>query len=304
MSELQLRAVVADRHLDVEFSVSAGEVLAVLGPNGAGKSTALHVIAGLVRPDDGVRAVGGSGVDRHRGRGECGDARPPGGPALAGPVAVPAHERCRERGLRTTQSSEGVRLRSLRQQSDGAALATRGGRRALRRPKTAATVRGSSPAGGDRARVGGRTRRVVARRTTGRARRRRGRGHPRRAAHRGYPHRLCGSSDHPRPAGRVHARRSGRCSNRKISEIGPVADVLTAPRSHFGARIAGINLINGTIGPDGSLHARSGARWHGAPARSRTTSSPQGKTRSRCSRLRLWRCIESTRTAARAIRLR
>ncbi|MGC2652965.1 MAG: ATP-binding cassette domain-containing protein, partial [Mycobacterium sp.] len=44
MSELQLRAVIADRGFDVEFSVSAGEVLAVLGPNGAGKSTALHVV--------------------------------------------------------------------------------------------------------------------------------------------------------------------------------------------------------------------------------------------------------------------
>jgi molybdate transport system ATP-binding protein len=52
----------------------------------------------------------------------------------------------------------------------------------------------------------------------------------------------------------------------KISEIGPVADVLTAPRSHFGARIAGINLVNGTVGPDGSLHARSGAHWHATPA--------------------------------------
>src|SRR5208337_880531 len=51
----------------------------------------------------------------------------------------------------------------------------------------------------------------------------------------------------------------------KISEIGPVPDVLTAPRSHFGARIAGINLVNGTIAPDGSLHARSGARWHATP---------------------------------------
>ena len=58
MSELQLRAVVADRQLDVEFSVSAGEVLAVLGPNGAGKSTALHVIAGLVRPDEGLVRLG------------------------------------------------------------------------------------------------------------------------------------------------------------------------------------------------------------------------------------------------------
>ena len=37
----------------------------------------------------------------------------------------------------------------------------------------------------------------------------------------------------------------------KIAEIGPVSDVLTAPRSHFGARIAGVNLVNGTVGPDG-----------------------------------------------------
>src|SRR6202012_1542728 len=58
MSELQLRAVVVDRQLDVEFSVSAGEVLAVLGPNGAGKSTALHVIAGLVPPDEGFVRLG------------------------------------------------------------------------------------------------------------------------------------------------------------------------------------------------------------------------------------------------------
>ncbi|EUA42571.1 ABC transporter family protein [Mycobacterium xenopi 4042] len=58
MSGLRLRAVVADRGLDVEFSVEPGEVLAVLGPNGAGKSTALHVIAGLVRPDEGLVRLG------------------------------------------------------------------------------------------------------------------------------------------------------------------------------------------------------------------------------------------------------
>src|SRR3954462_5144144 len=58
MSDLQLSAVVTDRQLDVQFSVSAGEVLAVLGPNGAGKSTALHVIAGLIRPDTGQVRLG------------------------------------------------------------------------------------------------------------------------------------------------------------------------------------------------------------------------------------------------------
>ena len=47
-----------DRDVDIEFGVAAGEVLAVLGPNGAGKSTALHVIAGLVRPDTRRGAVG------------------------------------------------------------------------------------------------------------------------------------------------------------------------------------------------------------------------------------------------------
>jgi molybdate transport system ATP-binding protein len=62
-------------------------------------------------------------------------------------------------------------------------------------------------------------------------------------------------------ADRVLVLESGR-----IAEMGPVAEVLTAPRSHFGARIAGINLVNGTIAPDGSLHAGSGALWHGSPA--------------------------------------
>ena len=59
MAELHVAATVAARRFDVEFDVAAGEVLAVLGPNGAGKSTALHVIAGLLRPDTGVVRVGG-----------------------------------------------------------------------------------------------------------------------------------------------------------------------------------------------------------------------------------------------------
>jgi molybdate transport system ATP-binding protein len=56
---VHVRAVVADRDVDIEFTTTAGEVLAVLGPNGAGKSTTLHVIAGLVRPDEGLVRLGG-----------------------------------------------------------------------------------------------------------------------------------------------------------------------------------------------------------------------------------------------------
>lgn len=111
MSKLQLRAVVADRRLDVEFSVSAGEVLAVLGPNGAGKSTALHVIAGLLRPDAGLVRLG----DRVLTDTEAGvnvathDRRV--GLLLQDPF-VSTPERGQKRGLRTTMPSRDVWVRA------------------------------------------------------------------------------------------------------------------------------------------------------------------------------------------------
>ena len=58
MTGVELRARVESRSVDLELSLDPGEVLAVLGPNGAGKSTVLHVIAGLLRPDDGTVRVG------------------------------------------------------------------------------------------------------------------------------------------------------------------------------------------------------------------------------------------------------
>lgn len=51
----------------------------------------------------------------------------------------------------------------------------------------------------------------------------------------------------------------------RIVDSGAVADVLGTPRSRFGARIAGVNLVRGVI--DGPSVLRSAGRvWHGMPA--------------------------------------
>ncbi len=47
-----------DRDVDVSLDVADGETVAVLGPNGAGKSTLLSAIAGVLRPDSGSAILG------------------------------------------------------------------------------------------------------------------------------------------------------------------------------------------------------------------------------------------------------
>jgi molybdate transport system ATP-binding protein len=46
-------AAVLDRSVELAFDVAEGETVALLGPNGAGKSTVLAVTSGLLRPDRG-----------------------------------------------------------------------------------------------------------------------------------------------------------------------------------------------------------------------------------------------------------
>lgn len=266
MSELQLRAVVADRHLDVEFTVSAGEVLAVLGPNGAGKSTALHVIAGLIRPDHGLVRLGdrvltdtaaGVNVATHDRRVGLLLQDPLLFPhmSVAANVAFGPHSR---RGwlspARAAEKATALRWlrevdaeqfadRKARQLSGGQAqrvaiaraLAAEPDVLLLDEPLNGLDV---AAAAGVRAVLRG----VVSR--TG-------------CAVVLITHDLL---DVFTLADRVLVLEAG-----KIAEIGPVADVLTMPRSHFGARVAGVNLVNGTVAPDASLQARSGARWHAAP---------------------------------------
>jgi D-xylose transport system ATP-binding protein len=48
---------------DIEFSVEAGEVVALVGDNGAGKSTLVKAIAGVYTPDEGDVLFNGTHVD-------------------------------------------------------------------------------------------------------------------------------------------------------------------------------------------------------------------------------------------------
>lgn len=273
MNGLSLQAVVAVRRLDVAFSVSPGEVLAVLGPNGAGKSTALHVIAGLVHPDRGLVRLGdrvltdtevGVNVATHDRRVGLLLQDPLLFPHLTVAANVAFGPHCRHRMSRLFRSGR-VRhresaLRWLRE-VDAEQLADRkprelsGGqaqRVAIARALAAEPdvllldepLTGLDVAAAASIRAALRT--VVARR--------------------GCPAILITHDllDAVTLADRVLVLESG-----KISEIGPVSSVLTTPRSQFGARIAGVNLVNGTIGPDGALRTASGARWYGAPTQDR-----------------------------------
>ncbi len=50
---------------NVTLRLNRGDRVAVVGPNGAGKSTLFHVIAGVVRPDEGQVRIYGSGPGGH-----------------------------------------------------------------------------------------------------------------------------------------------------------------------------------------------------------------------------------------------
>lgn len=56
---LRLEATITDRDIDVTFDVADGETVAILGPNGAGKSSVLAAIAGILRPDAGRATLDG-----------------------------------------------------------------------------------------------------------------------------------------------------------------------------------------------------------------------------------------------------
>ena len=220
MSGLQVRATVAERHVDIEFVAAPGEVVAILGPNGAGKSTALHLVAGLLQPDSGQVRLGDHVLTDTAAR-----------------VFVPAHARrvgmllqdpllfphmSVEANVAFAPRSRGLRRRAAR--ASAAQWLDRVG---------AADLAGRAPdelSGGQAQRI------AIAR------------------ALAAEPDVLL--LDEPLTGLDVAAA----AAIRKL-----LRDVLAAPRSHFAARIAGINLVNGTLAEEGVLCGGDGIRWHGVP---------------------------------------
>ncbi|MCV7026803.1 ATP-binding cassette domain-containing protein [Mycolicibacterium novocastrense] len=262
MTGVSVRAVVEQRGVDVAFDVGAGEVLAVLGPNGAGKSTILHVIAGLVRPDDGLVRVGprvlsdteaGVHVATHDRRVGLLMQDPLLFPHLdvAANVAFAPASRRPEHWLAQVDAT-GLADRRPRQLSGGQAQRVALARALAAEPDVLLL---DEPLAGLDVAAAAAMRKVLRDVLT-----RDGRSAVM------VTHDVL---DVVTLADRVLVLESGR-----IAEIGSAATVLAAPRSDFGARLAGVNLVRGTADGHGVLTTRWGAAWHASPAPDTATAGP------------------------------
>ncbi|MBM7458847.1 sulfate/molybdate ABC transporter ATP-binding protein [Rhodococcus coprophilus] len=254
MTGLRVRARVDARSVDLDLEVSPGSVVAILGPNGAGKSTLLNLVAGLVQPDDGHIELGGRVLTDT----ETGVAVPPHRRSVAllaqqallfphltaaGNVAFAPRSAGMSRGaahaeaLRWLEAVEALEFadRKPHQLSGGQAQrvaiarALAAGPRLLMldEPMAALDV-AAAPA------IRSLLRRIL------------------REEQRTALLVTHDPLDALALADRVAVVESGR-----VVEHGTVRDVLTRPRSTFAARIAGTNLIAGTVTSDG-LHAEVG----------------------------------------------
>ncbi|HJT90979.1 MAG TPA: ATP-binding cassette domain-containing protein [Mycobacterium sp.] len=255
MTPVRLRAVVESRDVDLEFDVAAGEVLAVLGPNGAGKSTALHVIAGLVRPNSGVVQVGDRVLtDTATGVHMATHDRRVGllmqDPLLFPHLNVAANVAFAPRSSRAAAThwlgevdAADLADRMPRQLSGGQAQRVALARALAAEPDVLLLdepLSGLDVAAATAMRKV--LRRVLAR--DGRS-----------AVM--ITHDLL---DVLTLADRVLILESGR-----IAESGSAAAILATPRSRFGARFAGVNLVGGIADAGGVLTTEWGGAWHGNP---------------------------------------
>ncbi|BBX70702.1 sulfate/molybdate ABC transporter ATP-binding protein [Mycolicibacterium psychrotolerans] len=256
MSSVHVAARLRQRAIDVDIAVEDGQVLAVLGPNGVGKSTLLQIVAGLVRPDSGRVQIGDDIVtDTHTGAFVPAHAR---GVALLAQQAMLFPHLSVGANVAYAPRCRGLSRAAAREQARRWLDAVGASELAGRRPAQLS---------------GGQAQRVAVARALA-----------------AEPRVLL--LDEPfaaldvtaAPALRRLLRDLLRDRSRtaivvthdmldalaladtavileggRVAERGPVRSVLSAPRSDFGARIAGVNLISGVISERGSLRTPWGA---------------------------------------------
>lgn len=249
------------RGVDAAFNIGSGEVLALIGPNGSGKSTIAGVIAGLVAAQsatvrvgertitDTVRRIAVATHDRRVGLLQQDPLLFPHLSVIDNIVFAARQARHRDRG-----DARASAMRWL-EEVDAAGLARRrpaelsGGEaqrvavaRALAAEPDVLVL--DEPLSGLDVAVSASVRSVLGRVL----------------ASGGRPTLLITHDllDIVTLADRVAVLEDGR-----ITESGPAAAVLAAPRSVFAARIAGVNVVRGVLaGPDVVTDA-DGQRWHG-----------------------------------------
>lgn len=256
MPELEVSVAVEARGLDAAFDVAAGEVLAVVGPNGAGKSSAAAVVAGLLRAERAVVRIGdrvltdtaaGVSVSVHRRR--VGLLQQD--PMLFPHMSVRGNVEFAADRPRANHWLDRVGAAALADRRPGELSGGQAQRVALARTLAAQpdVLLLDEPLSGLDVAAAAAVRTVLRDALA-----------DERTASRPVILITHDLLDVLGLAHRVLVLEAGR-----VAESGTVAEVLSAPRSGFGARFAGVNLVQGVpTGPD-TLRV-DGHTWHGVPA--------------------------------------
>jgi molybdate transport system ATP-binding protein len=260
VSSVRVDARLTGRGVDLDLALGDGEVLAVLGPNGVGKSTLLLMIAGLLRPDDGRVELGGNVVtDTRTG------------------IFVPAHARhvamLTQRPLLFPHLSVAANVAYGPRCSGQSRSAARAAARRWLDAVGATDLADRKPA----QLSGGQAQRVAIARALAAEPRLLLLDEPLAAldvAAAPALRRLL--REMLRDAGRTAiivthdlldalavADRIVVIENGRVVESGPARRVLTAPRSDFAARIAGVNLVPGVVTEPGVIRTSWGADVRG-----------------------------------------